>query len=79
MARTTILLDDHLLLEIRNLAQTRKTTTTEVVREALTAYIKRQSRTRVPSFTGLGGSGKRSVSRSAEALLRRHIKRHEGW
>lgn len=79
MARTTILLDDNLLLEVKHLARTNRTTTTEVIRSALKAYLGRRRRTRKLSFTGVGKSGRRSISKSAEELLRRKINSREGW
>lgn len=79
MARTTILLDDDLLLEVKQLARANGITATEVIREALKAYIERQQRTRTLSFTGVGKSGRRSISKQAEAILRRKADRREGW
>lgn len=79
MARTTILLDDDLLLEVKQLARANGVTATEVIREALKAYIERQQRTRTLSFTGVGKSGRRSISKQAEAILRRKGDRREGW
>jgi Ribbon-helix-helix protein, copG family len=79
MARTTILLDDDLLLEVKQMARARGITVTEVVREALEASLKRQSRTPVLSFTGVGRSGRRSISKDAEKALRRKVDRREGW
>ena len=79
MARTTILLDDDLLLEVKQMARARGLTVTEVVREALEASLKRQSRPPVLSFTGVGRSGRRSISKDAEKALRRKVDRREGW
>jgi predicted DNA-binding ribbon-helix-helix protein len=79
MARTTILLDDDLLLEVKQMARARGITVTEVVREALEASLKRQSRTPVLSFTGVGRSGRHSISKDAEKVLRRKLDRREGW
>jgi metal-responsive CopG/Arc/MetJ family transcriptional regulator len=79
MTRTTILIEDDLLLEVKQLARSQGTTTTEIIREALKAYIGRRRRARVPSFTGVGRSGRRSVSKNAEAILRQKVERREGW
>lgn len=79
MARTTILLDDDLLLEVKQLARTNGTTATEVIRKALKTYIRRQRQARIPSFTGVGKSGRHSISERAEEMLRRKINRREGW
>ena len=79
MARTTILLEDDLLLAVKQLARIKETTATAIIREALKAYLKRQQRAKVPSFTAIGRSGQSSVSEQAEGILRREIKRQEGW
>jgi hypothetical protein len=79
MARTTILLEEGLLLEVKQLARSQGTTTTEIIRAALKAYIGRRQRARVPSFTGVGRSGRRSISKNAEAILRQKVESQEGW
>jgi predicted transcriptional regulator len=75
MTRTTILLDDDLFLEVKRLARTNGTTVTEVMREALKAYIGQQRRARTLSFTGMGKSGRRSISKKAEEILRQKADR----
>ncbi len=75
MIRTTILLDDDLFLEVKQLARTNGTTVTELMREALKAYIGQQRRTRTLSFTGVGKSGRRSISKKAEEILRQKADR----
>lgn len=79
MTRTTILLDDDLLLEVKQLARANGITATEVIREALKAYIGEQRRARPLSFAGVGKSGRRSISKKAEEVLRRKADRREGW
>lgn len=79
VARTTILLDDDLMLEVKQLARADATTVTEVIREALKAYRARRQRARTPSFTGMGRSGRRSISKRAKTILRRKVKGREGW
>jgi len=79
MARTTILWDDDLLVEVKQLARARGQTITEVIRDALKATVKRQQRTRLPSFTGVGRSRRRSISKKAEEILRRKLDSREGW
>ena len=73
MARTTIILDDDVLLEVKQLAQTRRTTATQIIHEALTAYVEKQSAGELPSFVAAARSGKRSISANAEAILRRGL------
>lgn len=70
-----------MLLEIRRLAQTRGTTLTEVVHQALRAYIGTQPAAGLPSFTaagrGKGPSGK-NLGRDAKKLARRAVDPYEG-
>jgi predicted transcriptional regulator len=73
MARTTIILDDSVLLDVKQLAQVRHTTTTQIVHEALTAYLEHHSGTAIPSFAGAGRSGRHSIARNAEAELRKRL------
>src|SRR5207247_10323737 len=47
-------------------------------RDALKATVKRQQRTRLPSFTGVGRSRRRSISKKAEEILRRKLDSREG-
>ena len=79
MARTTMLLDDDLLLEVKQLARARGSTATEIVKEALKAYVGRRRPTRLLSFTKAGRSGRRSISQNAEQILRRRADSQEGW
>ena len=75
MARTTILLDDNLLLEVRQMARVNQTTATGIIHDALTAYVKAQKTSPLPSFAASGRSGKRSVAKNSEAILRRGLGR----
>ena len=79
MTRTTILLDHDLLLEIKQLARASGTTATSVIREALKSYLEKNRSRRKLSFTGAGRSGRRSVSRDAEKILKNKASRREGW
>jgi hypothetical protein len=85
MARTTILLEDQLLLDVRRVAQTKGTTLTEIIREALTAYVDSQPRGELPSFTAVGSRGsarspraRASGARDAEKLARQAVDPYEG-
>jgi hypothetical protein len=81
MARTTILLDDHLLLEVRSLATQKGTTATEIIKEALTEYVRKQPVRGLPSFTGIGkskGKGAGRISEKVEESLRGKINPYEG-
>ncbi|PYU90532.1 MAG: hypothetical protein DMG08_17705 [Acidobacteria bacterium] len=77
--RTTILLDQDLLLEVKQLARSNGTTATAIIREAVEAYVAKKRSGRTPSFAGIGKSGRRSVSRDAEAILSRNADRRKGW
>ncbi len=81
MARTTILLDDNLLLEVRSIASRKGTTTTDVIKEALTEYVRKQPAQGLPSFTGIGrskGKGAGRISENIDESLRRKIDPYEG-
>jgi hypothetical protein len=75
------MLDNDLLLEIKRLAQTQGTTSTNVIHEALAEYVaeRRSGRSRRLSFTSVGKSGRRTVSKNAETILRKKVDRREGW
>jgi metal-responsive CopG/Arc/MetJ family transcriptional regulator len=79
MTRTTILLDHDLLLQIKQLAQTSGTTATDVIREALKSYLEKNRSRRKLSFTGVGKSGRSSIAKDSEKILRRKVNRREGW
>ena len=73
MARTTLILDDNILLDVKQLARARRTTATQIIHEALTAYVKLQPDSALPSFVGSARSGKHSVAKNAETILRRGL------
>ena len=81
MARTTILMDDDLLLEVKRLAQTRGITLTEVIKNAVRAYVEKQPQSGLPSFTAVAGvkgeAGKR-LAQNAKKLARRAVDPYEG-
>ena len=81
MARTSILLKDDLLLEVRRIAQTRGTTITDVIHEALRTYVGMQPRSGLPSFTAVGRSEGRdsgNLGRRAKRVARGAVDPHEG-
>jgi hypothetical protein len=82
MKRTTILVDDALLIEARSLAQQRAMTFTALVNEALRAYVQTHRTPRHLSCIGVGRSERptRSLRDGGdEAELRAGINRVEGW
>jgi hypothetical protein len=84
MARTTILIDDQLLLDVRRIAQTKGTTLTEIITEALTAYVGSQPSGALPSFAGVSARGSarasrvRGSARDAEKVARQAVDPYEG-
>ena len=79
MTRTTILLDHDLLLEIKQLARTSGTTATDVIRKALKSYLEKNRSKRKLSFTGVGKSGRSTIAKDSEKILRRKANPREGW
>jgi transcriptional regulator of met regulon len=72
MTAITIQLNDNIAEEIRQLAVTQKRTETDIVCEALAAYIQ----TARPLLKGMGKyrSGQNNVSEQARDLLRQAVK-----
>ncbi len=80
MKRTTILADEALLLETKQLAEETGRSFTEIVHEALRDYLKTHRRQRKPiSFAGIGRSGRTDVSEAAEEILREDSDKAAGW
>lgn len=71
MRRTTIVADEDLLMEIKQVARAEGRSASELIREALEQYIrtKRAKDGRVPSFVGLGKSGRSDISERIDELL----------
>jgi len=70
MKRTTIFSDEAVLKTLRDLAHKRKTSLSVVIRAALQEYAgKHQGTANVPSFLGIGRSGKKDIAERAEELL----------
>ena len=81
MKRTTIFVDDDLLLEAQHIAKQRETTFTEVVQEALRAYVQANRAPRRISFIGIGHSGRPTQELQDgwdEAVLRAEVGAN-GW
>lgn len=77
MKRTTIMADEALLLEVRDLAAREGKTLTAVFEEALRAYVgARRPRHRV-SFLGVGDSGQCEID--LDAILAAEINPEAGW
>ena len=80
MKRTTIQADEGLLLELQQLAYKQGKTTSRVVREALAEYVVRhRQETKLPSFFGIGASGRGDISRRVEEILTEDVQQPGGW
>ena len=80
MKRTTILADEKLIIGLKDLAQRRGTTVAGLVRDVLEEYVaKHRPRGQIPSFAGIGDSGRRDVSGRVDEMLAEEIDRAEGW
>lgn len=81
MKRTTIVADEGLLLEIKQLAEEQEHSVSDVIQEALRAYVKSRrgaKRGRI-SFAAAGQSGHADVSERAEEILESDADRRRGW
>ncbi len=79
--RTTILLEDTLMLEVKSLASKKGTTATQIIREALMEYLRKQPPGGLPSFAGVGrskGTGAGKISETLEEALGTTVDPHEG-
>ena len=70
MKRTTIFADEGLLEALQHLAQKEGMSLSAAIRAALQEYVgKRHVGARLPSFLGIGRSGRKDVAERAEELL----------
>lgn len=70
MKRTTIFADESLLEALQDLARRENMTLSAAIRAALQEYVgKRQATGRVPSFMGIGRSGRKDIAERSEELL----------
>lgn len=70
MKRTTIFIPEELERDVQGCAQRQGKPVAWVVREALTAYVVgRRTPGRLPSFAGIGRSGRSDVAERHEELL----------
>ena len=67
--KTTVYLDDADYQRIKGLAHQAGRTAAELVREAVSDYVKRHGSTRRPRSLGAGRSGRGDLSERAEELL----------
>ena len=70
MKRTTIFAEESLLETLKDVARTEHVSVAAAVREALVEYVSRRRTTgTLPSFVGIGRSGRKDVAEHAEELL----------
>ncbi|MDH3692911.1 MAG: ribbon-helix-helix domain-containing protein [Gammaproteobacteria bacterium] len=72
MFRTTVYLDDEIAVAIRHLSKTQKRSQADIIRDALSRYLKQAERQGGrPPLRGIGAyrSGRSDVSEKAEELL----------
>ncbi|MGI6208066.1 MAG: CopG family transcriptional regulator [Anaerolineae bacterium] len=69
MRRTTVMLPEEDWLELKKLAQRQGRSPSEMIREAVAAYVTEAAEEQRTSFVGLGTSGRSDVSRQPDELL----------
>lgn len=70
MKRTTIFVEEETLSALREFAQRGKFSTAKVIRKALDGFVAERRRNRkLPSFLGIGKSGRTDIAERCEELL----------
>lgn len=70
MKRTTIFVEESLLASLRALAEKEHRSLSAAIRAALEEYLSRRQPVRtLPSFLGLGRSGRKDIAERTEELL----------
>lgn len=70
MKRTTIFADESLLRALREIAYQERSTLAAITRRALEEFVGRRQKTgSLPSFIGIGRSGRKDIAERAEELL----------
>jgi len=83
MKRTTVMIEEETLLELNQLAGERRTSASQLVREALAEYVlaaraEGHSERSLPSFIGVG-EGPADLSERAEELVVQLTDLESGW
>lgn len=73
--RTTITLPIELARRIRTQARANERTVSSIVREALEAYFEGQPSPELPSFVGIGSSGRGDISERVEEIVAEAFRR----
>lgn len=69
MKRTTVMLPESYWLALKEVAEREGRSPSEVIREAVAAYVTDRRGPDRPSFVGMGNSGRGDVAARAEAHL----------
>jgi len=69
LKRTTVMLPESYWLALKEVAEREGSSPSELIREAVAAYVAERRPKAEPSFVGAGESGRGDVSRLAEELL----------
>jgi hypothetical protein len=80
MKRTTIFLDEGIELDLKILAYRKNEPVSHLVREALARYVASEieAAPRLPSFVGIGDSGRTDIAERHEELLFEGLERESG-
>lgn len=80
MSRTSILLDNELMLRVRQLARLQGKTLTALIHDALISYVNQhQTPQRRLSFTAIGKGKLKNASENAEEYIKSNLDRAEGF
>jgi len=76
--------DEEILMELKAIAEKEKKTTSQVIREALAAYVvarrsERREKNPLLALVGLGESEEIDVSERDEEILRAEVHPVQGW
>jgi metal-responsive CopG/Arc/MetJ family transcriptional regulator len=77
MKRTTIFADENMLRDLKEISEQDNKSVAEVVREAITSYVRvrRKKRKAQPGFVGIGKSGRNDIAEKYEELLWQKLKK----
>jgi hypothetical protein len=80
MKRTTVFLDEAIERDLKTLAYRRNEPVSHLVREALARYVASEieASPRLPSFVGIGDSGRTDIAERHEELLFADLEREMG-
>ena len=77
MVRTTVYLEEDMVVELRHRAEAEKRSQAEIIRDAIRRYLEDTSGFERPPIAGVGSysSGRSDVSKRAEELLRERARK----